>query len=90
MPATAAGRPGASAPRHGPPTTGPDHALPGGPAPKEIGLRPEAPRELPGAHNLAGDPRHTAVLHRLGRALDAHILDVNDDGFIPEGSPLEG
>ncbi|KOX19457.1 MULTISPECIES: sulfatase-like hydrolase/transferase [unclassified Streptomyces] len=40
--------------------------------------------------NLAGDPRHAGTLRRLSRALDEHILRVNDNGFIPEGSPLEG
>lgn len=41
-------------------------------------------------HNLAGDRRHGDVLARLRRALDAHIVETNDNGFIPEGSPLEG
>ncbi len=40
--------------------------------------------------DLARDPAHRAVLDRLRKALDAHLLDVNDNGFIPEGSPLEG
>ena len=26
----------------------------------------------------------------MRKALDAHLLDTNDNGFIPEGSPLEG
>ncbi|TDC92509.1 sulfatase-like hydrolase/transferase [Actinomadura sp. 7K507] len=41
-------------------------------------------------HDLTGDPGHRAVLERLRTALDDHILQVNDNGFIPEGSPLEG
>lgn len=41
-------------------------------------------------HDLADDPAHRTVLDRLRAALDAHLLDVNDNGFIPEGSPLEG
>ncbi|WP_018653177.1 sulfatase-like hydrolase/transferase [Actinomadura flavalba] len=40
--------------------------------------------------NLAADPRHTLRLLRLRSALDAHLIRVNDNGFIPEGSPLEG
>ncbi|WP_067483308.1 sulfatase-like hydrolase/transferase [Actinomadura hibisca] len=40
--------------------------------------------------NLADDPRHRHHLRRLSRALDEHIVEVNDNGFIPEGSPLEG
>ncbi|MGW4201668.1 sulfatase-like hydrolase/transferase [Streptomyces sp. NPDC004726] len=41
-------------------------------------------------HNLAGDPAHDATRRRLGRALDQHLIDIHDNGFIPEGSPLEG
>ncbi|MCX4834824.1 sulfatase-like hydrolase/transferase [Streptomyces sp. NBC_01016] len=41
-------------------------------------------------HNLADDPAHGHTLDRLSRALDEHIVDVHDNGFIPEGSPLEG
>jgi hypothetical protein len=26
----------------------------------------------------------------MRKALDAHLLDTNDNGFLPEGSPLEG
>jgi arylsulfatase A-like enzyme len=40
--------------------------------------------------NLAGSHRHRDELQRLRRALDEHILETNDNGFIPEGSPLEG
>jgi hypothetical protein len=40
--------------------------------------------------NLAGEERHRGTLRRLRRALDAHLLETNDNGFIPEGSPLEG
>ncbi|ROO85777.1 arylsulfatase A-like enzyme [Actinocorallia herbida] len=40
--------------------------------------------------DLANEPGHRAVLHRLSAALDRRLLDVNDNGFIPEGSPLEG
>lgn len=41
-------------------------------------------------NNLADSRRHRDDLNRLSRALDEHILDTNDNGFIPEGSPLEG
>jgi arylsulfatase A-like enzyme len=40
--------------------------------------------------NLAGSKRHHDELRRLRRALDEHLLETNDNGFIPEGSPLEG
>ncbi len=40
--------------------------------------------------NLAGARGHQKVLRRLRRALDAHLLAIRDNGFIPEGSPLEG
>ncbi|MFC0038560.1 sulfatase-like hydrolase/transferase [Actinomadura rayongensis] len=41
-------------------------------------------------HNLADDPRHAERLATLRDLLDAHLLRVNDNGFIPEGSPLQG
>ncbi|POM25302.1 Arylsulfatase [Actinomadura rubteroloni] len=41
-------------------------------------------------HNLTENPRYQGHLNRLRRALDDHLLSVNDNGFIPEGSPLEG
>jgi len=41
-------------------------------------------------HNLADDPCYAGVLTRLRRALNQHMLAVNDNGFIPESSPLEG
>lgn len=40
--------------------------------------------------NLADDPAHRARLSSLSRALDRHMLEINDNGFIPEGSALEG
>lgn len=40
--------------------------------------------------NLAGDPAYADVEQRLGEALRAHILAVNDNGFLPEGAPAEG
>lgn len=41
-------------------------------------------------HNLADGPAHAHTLKRLSEALDAHLVAVHDNGFIPEGSPLEG
>ncbi|QKW22356.1 sulfatase-like hydrolase/transferase [Kitasatospora sp. NA04385] len=41
-------------------------------------------------HDLADDPRHADTVRRLSRVLDDHIIAINDNGFIPEGSPLEG
>ncbi len=40
--------------------------------------------------NLAGDPRYAPALRRMRAALDRHMLATNDNGFIPEGSPLAG
>lgn len=42
--------------------------------------------------NLIGGPnqsRHSGLIDTMRAALDAHMLSVNDNGFIPEGSPLE-
>lgn len=33
---------------------------------------------------------HDATRRRLGRALDQYLIDIHDNGFIPEDSPLEG
>ncbi len=41
-------------------------------------------------NNLAASPTHQEVLNRLRAALYQHMLDIRDNGFIPEGSPLEG
>jgi arylsulfatase A-like enzyme len=40
--------------------------------------------------NLAGDPAHAAQLATMRQALDAHLLEIHDNGFIPEGSSAEG
>ncbi|WP_432549101.1 sulfatase-like hydrolase/transferase [Kineococcus arenarius] len=40
--------------------------------------------------NLVDEPRHRRTLNRLRRALDDHIMAVNDNGFIPESHPVEG
>ncbi|MFZ6045423.1 sulfatase-like hydrolase/transferase [Pseudomonas sp. CR3202] len=40
--------------------------------------------------NLAGSPQHRDKLEELRAALDRHLLEINDNGFIPEGAELEG
>ena len=40
--------------------------------------------------NLAASPEHQPILKRMRAALREHLLAVRDNGFIPEGSPLEG
>jgi hypothetical protein len=41
-------------------------------------------------HNLANAPGQRARVRDFARALDRHMLAINDNGFIPEGAPLEG
>lgn len=40
--------------------------------------------------NLAADPAHRDTLERMRAALRRHTLEINDNGFLPEGSALEG
>lgn len=40
--------------------------------------------------NRIGDATHARAIQAMRRALDQHMLDIKDNGFIPEGSPLEG
>jgi arylsulfatase A-like enzyme len=40
--------------------------------------------------NLAGNPAHRERLTKLSRALDEHMLSINDNGFVPESSSAEG
>ena len=40
--------------------------------------------------NLADSPHQRDGLQRLRRALDAHLLETHDNGFIPESHPAEG
>jgi len=40
--------------------------------------------------NLAANPTHRDRLQRMRSALEKHILEIRDNGFIPEGSSLEG
>jgi len=41
-------------------------------------------------NNLAADPAHRETMDRLRAALKRHTLEIVDNGFLPEGSPLEG
>ncbi len=41
-------------------------------------------------HNLATDPAQCATLNRMRTELRRRVLLAHDNGFIPEGSPLEG
>jgi len=40
--------------------------------------------------NRIDAPEHQQRIVAMRAALDAHMLAINDNGFIPEGSPLEG
>jgi hypothetical protein len=40
--------------------------------------------------NLIDDPGHAATIQAMRDALDKHMTAINDNGFIPEGSPIEG
>lgn len=40
--------------------------------------------------NLVESPEHQEILKRMRAALDQHMLRTRDNGFIPEGSELEG
>jgi HEAT repeat protein len=41
-------------------------------------------------NNLAANPTHRETLARMRAALKERVLAVNDNGFLPEGSALEG
>ena len=41
-------------------------------------------------HNLVDAPEHQGRLEELRAALDDHMVRINDNGFIPEGSAAEG
>lgn len=41
-------------------------------------------------HNLIDAPEHRKRIAQMRKALDAHMRDINDNGFIPEGSAIEG
>jgi arylsulfatase A-like enzyme len=40
--------------------------------------------------NLAGNPAHRPTLERMRNALKQRVVEVRDNGFLPEGSALEG
>jgi hypothetical protein len=40
--------------------------------------------------NLAADPAHAERLDAMRAALDRHMIEINDNGFIPEGMEIEG
>lgn len=40
--------------------------------------------------NLAADPQHQKTMERMQAALKAHTLKIIDNGFLPEGSKLQG
>ncbi len=40
--------------------------------------------------NLVDSAAHATILANLRQRLDEHMVAVNDNGFIPEGSPMEG
>jgi arylsulfatase A-like enzyme len=40
--------------------------------------------------NLAADPAHRDTLERMRAALRRHAVEIVDNGFVPEGSALEG
>ena len=54
---------------------------------EELYRRADDPDQI---RNLAADPAYATVLQRMRTALDDHLLAVNDNGFIPEGEPMEG
>jgi hypothetical protein len=73
------------------------HRAGGAPAGQETFWRPrpfeelfDLERDRDQITNLAADQASRSVLRRLRRALDSHMLAINDNGFIPEGSSLEG
>jgi hypothetical protein len=41
-------------------------------------------------NNFAADPAHGKTLNRMRAALKQHTLEIVDNGFLPEGSALEG
>ncbi len=47
-------------------------------------------RDPHNVNNLAEDPKHRATLDRMRAALREHTLEIVDNGFLPEGSTIEG
>jgi arylsulfatase A-like enzyme len=58
--------------------------------PKPVEELYDMPADPDSIKNLAGDPAHGATLQQMRAALKKRILEINDNGFIPEGSTLEG
>jgi arylsulfatase A-like enzyme len=50
----------------------------------------DLPADRDQVSDLIDAPEHAARIAEMRRALDAHMLSINDNGFIPEGSPIEG
>lgn len=40
--------------------------------------------------NLVNEPAHRGTLDRLRAALRKHLVEIRDNGFLPESSPLQG
>ena len=40
--------------------------------------------------NLAASPQHGVTIEKMRAALKGHVLETKDNGFLPEGSALEG
>jgi arylsulfatase A-like enzyme len=40
--------------------------------------------------NLIASPAHKADIARLRGVMDKHLIDINDNGFIPESMPMQG
>jgi hypothetical protein len=50
----------------------------------------DMPADPDSVRNLAADPAHRETLERMRAALKTSVLSNNDNGFLPEGSALEG
>ncbi len=50
----------------------------------------DMPADPDSVKNLAGDSAYRATLERMRAALRRRVLEVKDNGFLPEGSALEG
>lgn len=50
----------------------------------------DMPADPDSVHNLAADPGHRETLERMRSALEQRVIADKDNGFLPEGSALEG
>jgi arylsulfatase A-like enzyme len=66
---------------------GPQNIFWGGKPEEELYDLQADPSEV---NNLAASPEHQDRLKRMRAAVREHMLRTRDNGFIPEGSPLEG